>query len=54
MELLDLLEALEKSEEDVRQGRVRTIDGMFQRIKDSVYKTYEKENSDRISKDEDT
>ena len=43
-----LLKALEKSEEDVRQGRVRTIEDLFQGIKDSVYETHEITDRDRI------
>lgn len=43
-----LLETLEKSEEDIRQGRVRTIEGLFQNIKDSVKDTREDTDIDRI------
>lgn len=43
-----LLEALGKSEEDVRQGRVRTIEGLFQSIKDSVKDTREETDIGRI------
>ncbi len=31
-----LFELLAQSEEDVREGRVEPIDGMFERVKDAV------------------
>ncbi len=44
----NFIKALEKSQEDVRQGIVRTLDGMVQSIRDSVYEDHKETDKDRI------